>query len=204
MYKILGISRHRLGSDGVGVTTLVGFWGCPLRCKYCLNPKCFDTNAKTTPLSPCELYERLKIDDLYFVSTKGGVTFGGGEPLLNSSYIKEFGEIVKGRWKINIETCLNVPKENLIEIMEIADEFFVDIKDMNEEIYKSYTGLDNKRVIDNLRLLIEAKGSECITVRLPLIKGYNTEKDREKSEIILRNMGVKKFDKFEYRVKNSG
>lgn len=201
MYKILGISRHRMGSDGVGVTTLVGFWGCPLRCKYCLNPKCFDINAKTTLLSPCELYEKLKIDDLYFVATGGGVTFGGGEPLLNSSYIKEFGGIVKGRWKINIETCLNVPKENLIEIMEIAHEFFVDIKDMNEEIYKSYTGLDNKRVIDNLKLLIETKGSDSITVRLPLIKGYNTEKDREKSEEALKNIGITKFDKFEYRIK---
>lgn len=45
------------------------------------------------------------------------------------------------------------------------------------------------------------KGKEAnLTVRLPLIKGYNTEKDREKSEKLLKAMGVIKLDKFEYRV----
>ena len=199
MSKILGISRHRLGSDGVGVTTLVGFWGCPLRCKYCLNPKCFDENARTVEYSPEELYEKLKIDDLYFVSTGGGVTFGGGEPLLNSAFIKKFCEIVKGRWSINVETCLNVPRKNLLEIIDYVNEFFVDIKDTNNEIYKSYTGLDNKRALDNLALLVS--NHKNITVRLPLIKGYNTQEDREKSEALLKNMGVVKLDKFEYRVK---
>ena len=143
----------------------------------------------------------MKLDDLYFLSTGGGVTFGGGEPLLNSEFIREFRTITGDRWHISAETCLNVPEEKLTEALGSIDEFFVDIKDTNPEIYNAYTGLSNKRVFDNLKLLLTHKGRDAVTVRLPLIKGYNTEKDREKSEKLLRSMGITKFDKFEYRVK---
>ena len=45
---IIGISRHRIQSDGSGIRTLVGFHGCPLRCKYCLNSQCFSKDGKLT------------------------------------------------------------------------------------------------------------------------------------------------------------
>ena len=45
-FKAIGISRLRMGSDGEGVTTLVAAYGCPLRCKYCLNPMCFQPDYK--------------------------------------------------------------------------------------------------------------------------------------------------------------
>ena len=79
--KFIGIRRHRLTTDGEGVTTLAAFWGCPLRCQYCLNPYCMDEHFKGEMLTPQELYDRVKIDDLYFRASGGGVTFGGGEPL---------------------------------------------------------------------------------------------------------------------------
>ena len=86
---ILGISRLRIGTDGNGITTLVAFHGCPLCCHYCLNPSCLDSEAKVRQLTPGDVMEELKKDELYYVATKGGVTFGGGEPLLNSSFIKD-------------------------------------------------------------------------------------------------------------------
>ena len=42
---LICIDRHRLTIDGEGVTTLVAFHGCPLRCKYCLNPQCLDADG---------------------------------------------------------------------------------------------------------------------------------------------------------------
>lgn len=78
---VFAVSRHRLGTDGAGVTTLVGFRGCPLGCRYCLNPECVSDGVKTLYLTPEELYNRVKQDRLYFLATGGGVTFGGGEPL---------------------------------------------------------------------------------------------------------------------------
>ncbi len=197
----IAISRHRIQTDGQGVTTLCGFYGCPLRCKYCLNPQSFSENTKTTLLSPQELYERVKIDDIYFVATNGGITFGGGEPLLYADFIAEFRAICGEKWRLCAETSLNVSKEAVKIAAGCIDEFFVDIKDMNSEIYKSYTGKSNESVNENLKLLLSLVGRERITLRIPLIKGFNTELDRENSVNYLKTLGFIKFDLFEYKIK---
>ena len=64
---IIGIDRHRLTTDGEGVTTLVAFHGCPLHCKYCLNPQCLSPDGVLRTITPSELYSEVEIDDLYFV-----------------------------------------------------------------------------------------------------------------------------------------
>ena len=72
LVPILGVNRHRLLIDGEGVTTLVAFHGCPLHCKYCLNPQSLSDDFDF-PLYSCEqLYERVKVDELYFLATRGG------------------------------------------------------------------------------------------------------------------------------------
>ena len=86
----VGRARHRMLVDGQGVTTLVCFHGCPLRCHWCLNPFTLDPNTKKEILTPRELYEKVRIDELYFLATGGGITFGGGEPLLYSDFLQEF------------------------------------------------------------------------------------------------------------------
>lgn len=197
----IAVSRHRIQTDGQGVTTLCGFFGCPLRCKYCLNPQSFSKNTKTMLLSPLSLYERVKIDDIYFLATNGGITFGGGEPLLYADFIAEFRTICGDKWRLCAETSLNASESAVLTAADCIDEFFVDIKDMNGEIYKSYTGRDNERVISNLERLISLVGSERATVRIPLIKGFNTDSDREKSVLRLKSMGYTKFDLFEYKIK---
>ena len=78
-------------------------------------------------------------------------------------------------------------------------EYVVDIKDMNPDIYKLYTGKDNAVVKSNFRWLIENGKVEHITVRLPLIPNFNTEEDRQKSKRELESMGITKFDMFTYR-----
>ena len=80
---LIGLSRHRIGVDCEGVTTLVAFHGCPLRCKYSLNSKALSLNGVWKRFIPEELYNHVKQDDLYFRATGGGVTFGGGEPLIS-------------------------------------------------------------------------------------------------------------------------
>ena len=97
---IIGISRHRLGRDGKGVTTLVAFHGCTLHCRYCLNPQCLSPDCTCLMMTPDELIDELKIDDLYFQATGGGVCFGGGEPLLRSEFIREFRSLAPKEWRI--------------------------------------------------------------------------------------------------------
>ena len=198
---IVTYARHRITVDGDGVTTLVCFHGCPLRCVWCINPFSFDENTKKNMLTPQELYEKTKIDSLYFLATGGGVTFGGGEPLLHADFLKEFRSLCGSQWHLCAETSLNVPTENVIKAAECIDRFYVDCKDTNPDIYLSYTGKDNSLMLENLRVLLDAVGDKRITVRLPLIPQYNTDEDREKSKKILTEMGITDFDIFTYKIK---
>lgn len=197
---IITCARLRMQTDGKGVTTLVCFHGCPLRCKYCINPFSFAPDTKRVLLTPQQLYEQVKIDDLYFVATGGGVTFGGGEPLLYGRFLQEFRDICGEKWHLCAETSLNVPKEQVEIAAQCIDHFYVDCKDTDPDIYRRYTGRDNANMLQNLQLLQELVGPERITVRLPLIPEFNTEENRQQSRALLQEMGIRKFDSFTYRI----
>lgn len=195
---VVAVSRHRIATDGEGVTTLVAFHSCPLRCRWCLNPHTWREGAVFTMYSVHQLLANVQVDDIYFQATGGGITFGGGEPALRSRFIEEFRRICPKEWKINIETSLNVPQEHVIRLAGAADEFVIDIKDMNPRIYRDYTGIGNEQVIGNLCFLAsEGKADRCV-IRIPLIPGFNTEEDRENSISELQKLGFTRFDKFEY------
>ena len=196
---LIGISRHWLTTDGEGVTTLVAFHGCPLRCKYCLNPQSFAQEGVWKQYDCEQLYEEVKIDELYFLATHGGVTFGGGEPALQSNFISEFKRLCGTGWKITIETSLNVPQEDIERLLPVVDRYIVDIKDMNNDRYETYTGKSNTRVIENLRWLVAQGKAEQIIVRVPHIPSYNTETDIENSIHQLKEIGLSDFDRFTYR-----
>ena len=198
--KIFGISRHRLTTDGEGVTTLVAFSGCPLRCKYCLNKASWEPD-KGRLYTPEQLFEEVKIDQLYFLATKGGITFGGGEPLLQVEFIKEFRELCGTQWQIVAETCLNVPFKNLQALDPILDGYIVDIKDLNPDIYKAYTEKDNALTISNLQWLLQHGDPNRIMVRVPHIPDFNTDEDVERSKKRLETMGVKHIDEFNYLIR---
>lgn len=197
----IAINRHRLTTDGEGVTTLVGFHGCPLHCEYCLNAQCLQADGVWCRLTPGELYSEVEIDDLYFVATGGGICFGGGEPLLRSDFIKAFAEIMNPEWKLTIETSLNVPLENVKAIASLVQMWYVDIKDMNPDIYKAYGCKENKQVISNLQWLAANGYADKVIIRLPLIPEYNTDEDRQQSQKELEEIGFTNFDKFNYIVR---
>ena len=197
----IAINRHRLTTDGEGVTTLVGFHGCPLHCQYCLNAQCLQADGVWCRLTPGELYSEVEIDDLYFVATGGGICFGGGEPLLRSDFIKAFAEIMNPEWKLTIETSLNVPLENVKAIASLVQMWYVDIKDMNPDIYKAYGCKENRQVISNLQWLAANGYADKVIIRLPLIPEYNTDEDRQQSQQQLEKMGFTNFDKFNYIVR---
>ncbi|MBR6593995.1 MAG: radical SAM protein [Clostridia bacterium] len=198
---VIAFDRHRMTTDGEGVTTLVCFHGCPLRCKWCLNPFSFEENTRRQMLTATELYEEVKIDELYFIATNGGVTFGGGEPLLYAPFIKEFRAICGEGWHLCAETSLAVPYDKVQLASECIDIFYVDCKDTNPRIYEAYTGKGNELMMQNLEKLIGLVGAERIVLRLPLIPEYNTEEDRKNSLEILKTMGVAEFDLFTYKIK---
>lgn len=198
--KIFGIGRHRLTVDGEGVTTLVAFTGCPLRCKYCLNKQSWELERGRL-YTPELLFEEVKIDQLYFLATHGGVTFGGGEPLQQEEFIKQFRELCGPQWQLLAETSLNVPFENVQALDAVLDGYIIDIKDMNPEIYKAYTGKDNAIVLANLEWLLKSGDPNRILMRVPHIPEFNTDEDVAKSMERLKAMGVKNIDEFNYIIR---
>ncbi len=199
--KIIGIARHRLSTDGDGVTTLVAFHGCPLCCRYCLNPQSLGDAERFREYSPEKLYAETRIDELYFIATNGGITFGGGEPCLRPQFISEFRELCGPEWRLNLETSLNVPTANIKALLPVVNTLIIDIKDMNPDIYRDYTGQSNALVLENLRLITDSgRQNDCI-VRIPLIPGYNTDADRENSRKALDALGFTRFDPFTYQIR---
>lgn len=200
MSDIMSVSRLRLGSDGDGIRTLVGFHGCPLNCRYCANRHCHNLETPRADFTADELVDLLALDEPYFLMTGGGVTFGGGEPLLQADFIHEVCQKINKRWHCIIETSLYVDWEQIKVLADDIDFWFVDIKDTNDEIYKAYTGQSNQKVLSNLKDLVDLVGTDKICVRLPLIPGFNTEKDREKSmEHVMAQIDAKlMLDIFDY------
>lgn len=200
---LIGINRHRLSTDGEGVTTLVAFHGCPLRCKYCLNPQSLHSEGIWKNYDCGQLYEEVKQDELYFLATHGGITFGGGEPCLQSDFIDEFRQLCGQEWQLSVETSLNVAQENIEKLVPVVDSYIIDIKDINNAIYQKYTGKDNEKVLHNLQYLIDHGKNEQIIVRTPVIPAYNTENDVDNSIRLLKEMGIIQFDRFTYKTPNN-
>ena len=187
--KIFNIERER-DVDGPGIRTLVGFCGCPLKCAYCLNKEAL-SSGKGKWYSPESLLQEVQMDDMYFQSTGGGITFGGGEPALQSEFIVRFREICPPEWTLAIETSLNVPQEHIEALIGAIDYWYVDIKDMNPEIYEWYTGKCNQQVKENLKFLAVQENRGEILARVPLIDGYNDFDNQLKSFVELESLRIK-------------
>lgn len=197
---IFGISRHRLGVDGDGVTTLVTFHGCPLHCKFCLNPQCHESEENFPKYTPERLYEELKSDELYFKATGGGVTFGGGEPCLQSEFIKVFRRLCGPDWKLRGETCLNVRWPNIERLVDIVDEWIVDIKADNSDVYERYTGVRRDQALQNLYWLMSYVPASKLLIRIPIIPGFVTEEDALHAKEWLEPRRHNRIEIFEYQL----
>ena len=192
-----GISRHIMAIDGTGITTLVGFIGCPLKCKYCLNEQCHTSTFEKDDLilrrdiqqlSHKELYDIVKIDNIYFQTTGGGICFGGGEPIQNHAFIIAFAQLCPVNWKITLETSLYCSVATIEDLAPYVNEWIVDVKDMNESIYKQYTGVDSK-VVRQLKAIKKCVPIEKIIIKVPHIPHFNTDEDVKRSVDQLQKMG---------------
>ena len=212
---IFGISRLRMGTDGKGITTLVAMMGCPLKCRYCLNDRChYDVGGNgdgsdghtLTPgihwITPLELYEMVKMDNIYFQTTGGGICFGGGEPTTQHAFITAFIPLCPSHWRFTIESSLCCTTDAIEALAPHIDEWIVDVKDMNSYIYREYTSAEpvvKERLAELMKLVPEEK----IRVKVPLIPDFNTDTDVERSVDELRAMGLTHIERTEYIVKPS-
>ena len=137
-------SIETLGTlDGPGVRFVVFLQGCQLRCKYCHNPETWSMEGESQIVSSDELIERIEKYRNYF-GEDGGVTFSGGEPLLQPEFLVDM--LKKCREK-NIHTVIDtagVGFGDYDEILRLVDLVILDVKAVDANEYKELTGRDIK------------------------------------------------------------
>ena len=202
---IFAVSRLRMNTDGSGITTLVAFMGCPLKCRCCLNPKCHEPISEDDGimmLTPQRLYDLVKIDNIYFQTTGGGVCFGGGEPTMYANFIKAFRQVCGDKWKITLETSLACSADDLEMLADVVDHWIVDVKSMDSAIYERYTGRPSG-VSQNLSRLQKLVPNEKVTIKVPAIPDFNEDRDLDADiELIRQQFGFTDVVKTTYKVIN--
>ena len=178
--------------DGVGIRYDVFFTGCPLRCVYCHNP---DTWFKSDiNMTAEEVFKKARRFKPYF-KNGGGVTFSGGEPLLNSDFINEISPMLKSE---GIGYCLDtsgsVPlTESVKKAIDNSDMVILDIKFYTPEDYKKYTGGDFDRFMSIGKYCTEI--DKRMWLRTVIVPGINdTKEDIEKYANLVKDF---KFEKYE-------
>ena len=119
-----------------------------------------------------ETWDAVKRDKMFYDTSGGGVTVSGGEPMLNSGFVRELFELCQeNQIGTCIETCGFVESDVLIEVLSVTDLFLFDLKHMDSDIHRKYTGQSNKKILENVASLID-QGAD-VMFRQPLIPGFN-------------------------------
>ena len=149
--------------------------------------------------SQSELLEEGIRDRQLYENSGGGVTFSGGEPLLQAEFLREICmEFKQEGIHVAIDTALQVPWEAVDSVLPYADLFLVDYKVDDSELHQKYTGAGNDRILQNLSRLAEKKP---IYIRIPVIGGVNdNEENMRQTAAFLQALGgsVKQVDLLSY------
>jgi pyruvate formate lyase activating enzyme len=178
--------------------------GCPQfnrdKCKSCTTRECVDSCPSHAIkfagkyLSLDELIGRIKPNLPFYKNSKGGVTFSGGEPFLQSDFIKEFiNETSSFGLSVGVETCGMFDWSGSKDIADKFDFFYYDLKCLERTMHKSYTGSTNDAILSNLENLSKLCADK-ITVSVPVIPGFNdTEIQMKAIAGYCNELGIKKL-----------
>ena len=201
MQEILGRinSVESMGlMDGPGIRYVVFMQGCQLRCLYCHNPETWDIEGQSQLISPIDLIEKIKRFKNYF-GEEGGVTFSGGEPLLQPKFLLECLKLCK---KENIHTVLDtagVGFDDYDEILKYVDLVILDIKAVEENEYKMLTGQNMNKFFNFLNAC--KNNNKNLWIRQVIVPGIN---DNEEHILKLKDFvktipNVKKIELLPYK-----
>lgn len=178
--------------DGEGIRYDIFFTGCPLRCAYCHNPDTWYPSQ--TDMSAQEVFKKVKRYKPYF-KNGGGVTFSGGEPLLNADFINEIYPMLKDE---GIGYCIDTSgsvalTDKVKTALDNADMIILDIKFYDPEDYKKYTNGDFNKFVEIGRYCTE-KGKR-MWLRTVIIPGVNdTEKDMERYAQLVKQFDFEQYE----------
>lgn len=202
--------------DGPGIRFVVFMQGCKLRCVYCHNPETWDVEGKSIYITPRDLVDKIVRYKNYY-GKDGGVTFSGGEPLLQPEFLTECLRLCKEEGVNTVLDTAGVGFGEYDEILKYTDLVILDIKAVKEEDYKFITGQPMtrfKKFLDDcqqhnkklwLRQVI-VPGINDTLGNIKLLKDFASKiKNVEKVELLpYKTIGVHKYKdlKIKYRLEN--
>ncbi len=192
--------KHFAVHDGPGIRQTIFFKGCPLNCWWCHNPESQDVNPEKFikinkldgkefrkevtvgyKIAVDELFKIILGDQVFFEESGGGVTFSGGEPLMQIDFLYKIAKLCKQN---NIHTCIDTTgfasDKEIKKIAEVTDLFLYDIKLIDNELHKKYTGVHIDKILRNLKWLDQ--NNKKAILRFPVIPGI-TDTEKNISEI---------------------
>jgi pyruvate formate lyase activating enzyme len=191
---IFSIRRYSI-HDGPGIRVTLFMKGCPLNCKWCHNPEgisplqesvvnilrvgekefCRNENAGKY-YSMEEILSLLDRDRAFMDHSKGGVTFSGGEPMLQFDFLYSTIKACRERgYQTAIDTSGYSPPEHFESLIPYTDLFLFDIKHLDEIKHFDATGVSNSLILENYRLILEK--ASAVALRIPVIPGFNDDPD---------------------------
>jgi pyruvate formate lyase activating enzyme len=199
---IFSVKRYSI-YDGPGIRVTFFMKGCPLNCMWCHNPEGISSLPETVVLTNRigdrefskneevgkyytinDILEILDKERVFINQSKGGVTFSGGEPMLQLEFLLGVLKACKENgYHTAVDTSGYSSAENYKSIIPFTDLFLFDIKHVDEARHIETTGVSNIGILDNYRLLLES--GKDIMVRFPVIPGINDDSDHLEN---LRNL----------------
>jgi pyruvate formate lyase activating enzyme len=203
---VFNIQRFSV-QDGPGIRTTVFLKGCPLSCCWCHNPEGIDPKPQGMVRKETlrgrvfeekeEVGKEMEVEEvLSFLHRErvvmeesgGGVTFSGGEPLMQPDFLRELLKAATNEgFHTAVDTSGFAPAEHLEQILPFTNLFLYDLKGMDDRIHKQYTGVSNRVILENLKFL--SKGGSRIRIRIPLLRGINNgEKNINETILFLKSL----------------
>ncbi len=193
--------------DGPGIRFVVFLQGCPLRCQFCHNPDTWEVH-KGTEYEPEQLVNEIMKYKSYMKFSDGGVTFTGGEPLLQAEFILEVCRLLKPyNISVAIDTSGFIWNDYVKEVLEYTDIVLLDIKNYDPRVYKKVTGVP---LSPTLKLLDYLREKEIrtwlryvlvpgLTDNLEAIRGLSAHLDQYPNVEKIELLGFHKMGEFKWK-----
>lgn len=209
--------RHYSIHDGPGIRTTVFLKGCPMRCWWCHNPesqekgigrmnrervmegRTFTFQAEVgRRQSPEEVMKEITKDEVFYLESGGGVTFSGGEPMMQPNFLSEMLARCKQHgYHTALDTCGSAEPAALKKVIGNTDLFLYDLKIMDDALHVEYTGVSNELSLTNLET-IAREGKEVI-IRFPVIPGFtDIPQNLEAIAARMTGLGLDRIDLLPY------
>ncbi len=208
--RIFDIQRYSI-HDGNGIRTICFLKGCVLRCRWCCNPESQEYGIQTMmvqgkpktigrDVTVAEVMREVEKDRSYFRRSGGGLTLSGGESLCQPQFARD---LLRAAKEAGIHTAMEsmaCAKYQVIEeILPYLDQYLLDIKHINSEKHREFTGRSNELMLENARK-IASGGMTELSIRVPVIPTFNDtpEEIREIARFADKLPGVKRLHLLPY------